>query len=130
VQWVANIGEPLCQYLAPTGYKDNAETWVNTNGLLKRLNFAMTLAGNHVRGTSVELAPRLGEDCGSNPALALDRALSTFLGGQVSAGTRTTLDSRVTDPQVTHARLDDPVRQVDLGVITGLVLGTPEFQRR
>jgi hypothetical protein len=31
---------------------------------------------------------------------------------------------------VLHAKLDDPVRQIDLGVITGLVLGTPEFQRR
>jgi hypothetical protein len=26
--------------------------------------------------------------------------------------------------------LDDPVKQVDLGVVTGLVLGAPEFQRR
>jgi uncharacterized protein (DUF1800 family) len=130
VQWVANIGEPLYQYQAPTGYKDNAETWVNTNGLLKRLNFAMTLAGNRVRGTSVELTSRLGDDCGSDSKLALDRAVNVFLGGQVSAGTRATLESRTADPQVIHARLDDPVRQVDLGVITGLVLGTPEFQRR
>jgi uncharacterized protein (DUF1800 family) len=130
VQWVANIGEPLYQYLAPTGYKDNAETWVNTNGLLKRLNFAMTLAGNRVRGTAVDLTSRLGGDISSDPKLALDRAVETFLGGQVSTGTRATLDARVMDPQVIHARLDDPVRQVDLGVITGLVLGTPEFQRR
>jgi uncharacterized protein (DUF1800 family) len=130
VQWVANIGEPLYQYQAPTGYKDNAETWVNTNGLLKRLNFAMTLAGNRVRGTSVELSSRLGDDCGSDSKLALDRAVNTFLGGQLSAGTRTTLEASTTDPQVIHAKLDDPVRQVDLGVITGLVLGTPEFQRR
>jgi uncharacterized protein (DUF1800 family) len=130
VQWVANIGEPLYQYLAPTGYKDNAETWVNTNGLLKRLNFAMTLAGNRVRGTAVDLTSRLGGDVTRDPKLALDRAVETFLGGHVSAGTRATLDARAMDPQVIHARLDDPVRQVDLGVITGLVLGTPEFQRR
>jgi uncharacterized protein (DUF1800 family) len=130
VQWVANIGEPLYQYQAPTGYKDNAETWVNTNGLLKRLNFAMTLAGNRVRGTSVDLTSRLGDDCGNDPMLALDRAVETFVGEQMSAGTRTTLESKLNDPQITHARLDDPVHQVDLGVITGLVLGTPEFQRR
>ncbi len=130
VQWVANIGEPLYQYQAPTGYKDNAETWVNTNGLLKRLNFAMTLAGNRVRGTAVDLPSRLGGDLASDPKLALDRAIDTFLGGQVSAGTRATLEARANDPQVIHARLDDPVRQVDLAIITGLVLGTPEFQRR
>jgi hypothetical protein len=31
---------------------------------------------------------------------------------------------------VTNVRLDDPIRQINLGVVTGLVLGTPEFQRR
>jgi hypothetical protein len=31
---------------------------------------------------------------------------------------------------VVQAKLDDPVKQVDLGVVTGLVLGAPEFQRR
>ena len=33
------------------------------------------------------------------------------------------------DVQDAQAKLDD-ARQVDLGVITGLVLGAPEFQRR
>jgi len=31
---------------------------------------------------------------------------------------------------VMQAKLDDPARQADLGIITGLVLGAPEFQRR
>jgi hypothetical protein len=31
---------------------------------------------------------------------------------------------------VVQAKLDDPVKQVDLRVVTGLVLGAPEFQRR
>jgi hypothetical protein len=29
-----------------------------------------------------------------------------------------------------QAKLDDPVKHVDLGVVAGLVLGAPEFQRR
>jgi len=29
-----------------------------------------------------------------------------------------------------QAMLDDPVKNVDAGMITGLVLGSPEFQRR
>jgi hypothetical protein len=29
-----------------------------------------------------------------------------------------------------QAKLDDPAKQADLGVVTGLVLGAPEFQRR
>jgi hypothetical protein len=34
------------------------------------------------------------------------------------------------DPQIMQARLDDPAKAADFGVITGLVLGAPEFQRR
>ena len=34
------------------------------------------------------------------------------------------------DPQVMQAKLDDPVKAVDLAMVTGLVLGAPEFQRR
>jgi hypothetical protein len=41
-----------------------------------------------------------------------------------------TLQKQLQNPQVLQAKLDDPVKQVDLGVLTGLVLGAPEFQRR
>jgi hypothetical protein len=34
------------------------------------------------------------------------------------------------DPQVLQAMFDDPVKNVDAGMIAGLVLGSPEFQRR
>jgi uncharacterized protein (DUF1800 family) len=128
--WVSRIGEPLYQCLPPTGYKDNAATWVNTGALLNRLNFAIQLASNRMRGAEVDLPSRLGSDIGGDPKLALDRATQIFLRGQVSQASLATLEKETSDPQITHARLDDPVKQVDLGVITGLVLGTPEFQRR
>jgi uncharacterized protein (DUF1800 family) len=130
LSWVTRIGEPLYQYIAPTGYKDDAATWVNTGALLNRLNFAMTLAGNRLRGSSVDLPSRLGDGIGTDLKAAMDRAVDTFLDGQISDASRATLEKGTSDPQVLHARLDDPVRQIDLGVITGLVLGTPEFQRR
>jgi hypothetical protein len=34
------------------------------------------------------------------------------------------------DPQVTGRRLDDAPRPANAGVIAGLILGSPEFQRR
>jgi hypothetical protein len=40
------------------------------------------------------------------------------------------LQKQLSDPQVVQARLDDPVKQVDLAMVAGLVLGAPEFQRR
>ena len=51
VNWITRIGEPLYQCMPPTGYSDKAETWVNTGALLNRLNFALALASNRVRGS-------------------------------------------------------------------------------
>jgi uncharacterized protein (DUF1800 family) len=130
VQWVGRIGEPLYQCQPPTGYSDKAETWVNTGALLNRLNFSLALAGNKVRGSRSDVQALLGTDSSSDPKAALDRAVQIFLGGQAAPTTVDTLQKQLENPQVVQAKLDDPVKQVDLGVVTGLVLGAPEFQRR
>jgi uncharacterized protein (DUF1800 family) len=130
VGWVGRIGEPLYQCQPPTGYSDKAETWVNTGSLLNRLNFSLALAGNKVRGSRSDVNALLGTDSSNDPKSALDRAVQVFLGGQVAPNTVDTLQKQLENPQVVQAKLDDPVKQVDLGVVTGLVLGAPEFQRR
>jgi len=130
VQWVGRMGEPLYQCEPPTGYADTADVWVNAGALLNRLNFALTLATNHMPGVNTDLAGLFGQDADSDPSLVLSRALGDFLGGQVSAQTRDTLEKHLSDPQILQARLDDPVKHVNEGLIAGLVLGAPEFQRR
>jgi uncharacterized protein (DUF1800 family) len=130
VQWVGRIGEPLYQCQPPTGYSDKAETWVNTGALLSRLNFSLALAGNKVRGSRSDVSAVLGSERGDDAKAALDRAVQVFLGGQAAPTTVETLEKQLENPQVLQAKLDDPVKQVDLGVVTGLVLGAPEFQRR
>jgi uncharacterized protein (DUF1800 family) len=130
VQWVNRIGEPLYQCQPPTGYSDKADAWVNAGALLNRLNFSLALAGNKVRGSRSDVTALLGGDSGGDAKAALDRAVQIFLGGQAAAGTVETLQKQLENPQVLQAKLDDPVKQVDLGVVTGLVLGAPEFQRR
>jgi hypothetical protein len=72
----------------------------------------------------------VGVDVGTNAQLAMDRVETVFLAGQISDSTRATLDKESSDPQILGAKLDDPVRQVNLGLISGLVLGSPEFQKR
>jgi uncharacterized protein (DUF1800 family) len=130
VQWVGRIGEPLYQCQPPTGYSDKAETWVNTGALLNRLNFSLALAGSRMRGARTDVASLLGADSSADPKAALDRALQVFLGGQAAPATVATLEKQLDNPQVLRARLDDPRGEADLGVIAGLVLGAPEFQRR
>jgi hypothetical protein len=56
--------------------------------------------------------------------------VQVFLGGQTGPTTVETLEKELDSPQVVEARLDDPLKQVNLGVVAGLVLGAPEFQRR
>ena len=129
-QWVGRMGEPLFLCQPPTGYSDKSETWVNTGALLNRLNFALTFAGDKMAGTSVDLKTLLGQPSSADPAIALDQSIQIFLAGDIADSTRKTLESRLNDPQILQARLDDPVKQVNEGLIAGLVLGAPEFQRR
>jgi uncharacterized protein (DUF1800 family) len=130
VQWTSRIGEPLYQCQPPTGYSDKADAWVNTGALLNRLNYSLALAGNKVRGSRSDAASLLGIDSSSDAKAALDRAVQLFLGGQTGPMTVETLGKQLDSPQILQAKLDDPVKHVDLGVVAGLVLGAPEFQRR
>jgi uncharacterized protein (DUF1800 family) len=130
VQWAGRIGEPLYQCQPPTGYSDKADAWVNTGALLNRLNYSLALAGNKVRGSRSDAGSLLGTDSLTDAKAALDRAVQLFLGGQTGPMTVETLEKQLDSPQILQAKLDDPVKHVDLGVVAGLVLGAPEFQRR
>ena len=50
MEMVSRLGEPLYEAQPPTGYPDRAESWVNTGALLGRMNFALGLAHNRLRG--------------------------------------------------------------------------------
>jgi uncharacterized protein (DUF1800 family) len=130
VGWVGRIGEPIYQCQPPTGYADKADAWVNTGALLNRLNFSLALAGNKMRGSRTDVTALIGAESSGDAKAALERAVQVFLGGQAGPTTVDTLEKQLDSPQVVQAKLDDPVKQVDLGVVAGLVLGAPEFQRR
>ena len=49
------MGEPLYRAPAPTGYPEHATPWVNAGALVVRLNFALALASDRVRGTDVDV---------------------------------------------------------------------------
>ncbi|HZQ92148.1 MAG TPA: DUF1800 domain-containing protein [Terriglobales bacterium] len=135
------MGMPLYQMQPPTGYSMKAEAWVNSSALLARMNFALALGSGRMPGlrfdpeallnspppTSASAAmPASGDDAQATLAM-LESAL---LAGDVSAQTHDTIVKQLNDPQVTGRRLDDPRRAPNAGVIAGLILGSPEFQRR
>ena len=40
----------------PTGYKWDAETWLNSAALVNRMNFALLLSANKMGGTAVDVS--------------------------------------------------------------------------
>jgi uncharacterized protein (DUF1800 family) len=93
-QWIARMGEPLYGYQTPNGYSDTAETWVNTGGLLERMNFGLALASNRIPGTRVTLSrfiPNSEQGQVPSKAQVMDRFLTLLIAGDISAKTKETL---------------------------------------
>ena len=113
-QWIARMGEPLYGYQTPNGYSDLAESWVNTGGLLERMNFGLALASNRIPGTRVNLDRLLAntdQRQSLNKTQTMDRFLSLIVAGEISPRTRETLLKQL-DEQIVIAPLPKPVAQM------------------
>ncbi len=131
VQALNRMGMPLYGAQPPTGYSMKAEAWVNSNALLSRMNFALALGAGRMPGVRFDPQTVLR---GAPPPGQSDAALALFedalLSGDLSRQTHDTIKKQLDDPKVSGRLLDDPQRAPHLGVIAGLILGSPEFQRR
>jgi len=118
-QVVARLGQPLYRHVAPDGYPEREEAWVNSGALLDRMNVAIALAAGRLPGVTVALdavAPATAD------AEQLIAALNDgILGGTMSGNTRRVIREQLADAP-------DPVAARALAV--GLTLGGPEFQRQ
>ena len=123
-----NMGMPLYDMQPPTGYPMKADAWVNSSALLGRMNFALTLTSGKLKGVRAD-ADRMG-NLPSDPQAALATLENTLLEGDVSQQTHDTIARQLQDPQISGRKLDDPVRPSNVSMIEGLLLGSPEFQRR
>ena len=50
---VAQLGQPLYRKQEPTGYANSSREWLNSGGLVGRMNFALQLADNKIPGVRV-----------------------------------------------------------------------------
>jgi len=114
----------------PTGYSMKAASWVNSSALLGRMNFALTLAAGKLRGTQVNWQNVLGGEPVTDAHQALAELEDDLLAGDISQQTHDTIAARLNDPHVSRRRLDDPARTPNIELLSGLILGSPEFQRR
>jgi uncharacterized protein (DUF1800 family) len=123
------LGMPLYGMQPPTGYSMKAETWVNSSALLGRMNFALALTAGKLKGIGLD-SDHLAGGSPSDPQGALAALETSLLAGDISRQTHDTIVAQMNDPKITQRELDDPVRPPNLSVIAGLLLGSPEFQRR
>lgn len=112
---IGQLGEPLYRKLEPTGYSNVNSEWVNSAALLGRMNFALNLAQNKVPGVRVDVA-KIG------PGNASDIAQRLLL-RDVSPQTRATVENALKEKQA-QSQAPAPA------LIAGLVLGSPDFQRK
>ncbi len=128
-----NMGMMPYGMMPPTGYSMKASTWVNSSALLGRMNFAMGLAAGKIRGVKIDSgnqAEGSATDGEADAQQALGRLEDSLLSGDISKQTHDTIRKQLEDPKITQRRLDDPKRPANVAAITGLILGSPEFQRR
>ena len=124
------MGMPLYGMQPPTGYSMKADTWVNSSALLGRMNFSLALATGKLKGVQVDpfhLLP--AKDAAADPPEVLNDLESTLLAGDISKQTHDTIAARLQDPTIAQRKLDSS-RAPNTAMIEGLLLGSPEFQRR
>jgi len=109
------LGEPLYRKLEPTGYSNVNADWVSTAALLDRMNFALALARNNVAGVRIDPA-RFGPQSPDEIARAL-------LARDATDQTRAAIDKAL-------AGMQQNKKPADGQLIAGLVIGSPDFQRR
>ncbi len=118
-QVVARLGEPLYLHVAPDGYPEREDAWVNSGALLDRMNAAVALAAGRLPGavaTLDSIAP------GTTDVQQLITAVDDrILGGTMSQNTKRVIGEQLSD-------VKDPVQARALAV--GLAIGGPEFQRQ
>jgi hypothetical protein len=144
---------PLYGCVPPVGYKWDEADWVSTGALVDRMNFALSLAANRLPGITVGWAPEMDMSTLDDDAPAMQvvptpeteeaRLEQVLLPGGVSDATRTAAlkefeeqngqSSLMATPVVAARRANrapaDAYEREDQ-LLAGLLLGSPEFQRR
>jgi uncharacterized protein (DUF1800 family) len=140
---LSNMGMPLYGAQPPTGYSMKAEAWVSSSALLNRMNFALALTGGKVKGVKVNAAQLAGDTSrnASDSAVALSILENTLLEGDISKQTHDSIAAQIDLGAVNTAQARQgnwaggrQAVQVpplsDVSTLAGLLLGSPEFQRR
>ena len=111
-----------------------SETWVSSAALLNRMNFALALTAGRIRGLKIA-ADQFAGSPPLDPAMQLSALEAKLLAADVSKQTHDSIVAQLGAPAATAAsdqqgKKGQPPRPPDANMIAGLLLGSPEFQRR
>ncbi|MFZ0952406.1 MAG: DUF1800 domain-containing protein [Candidatus Sulfotelmatobacter sp.] len=136
------MGMPLYGAQPPTGYSMKAETWVSSAALLNRMNFALALTSGKIRGVKVDAAQFAASGSPQPDAAATLATLeSSLVVGGVSRQTHDSIVAQIEAAGNTGVQVKadnatgvrkpwDAARSPEVSTMAGLLLGSPEFQRR
>ena len=135
------MGMPLYACVPPTGYSAKAQEWVSTGALVTRMNFALSLATNHFPGIKADWLPAQLENSGPNQSEQFLEA--RLIPSGVSEQTRTAVMNQGAPQNASGSPANVPIAAKALNPaaqqaaiekqnaqLAGLLLGSPEFQRR
>lgn len=145
VNALRDMGMPLYGAIPPTGYNWQSSAWVSTGALVNRMNFALKFAANKLPGISVAWPDQAASGPIVTPESEEQRLEAVLVAGGVSDSTRAAIldqfqqqsgqsaapaksipaAAKPSNPAQAATALD---RQDQL--LAGLLLGSPEFQRR
>jgi uncharacterized protein (DUF1800 family) len=144
-----NMGMPLYGAQPPTGYSMKADTWVSTSALLNRMNFALALTSGKIKGVKTDAAQLTGSSADPPDAnLTLATLETSLIAGGVSQQTHNSITVQIEAAKIEAAKNaaakknngqpkqdnkskpGDSQRSPDANTMSGLLLGSPEFQRR
>lgn len=135
------MGMPLYGAIPPTGYKWDAADWVSTASLVNRMNFALALAANRLPGITTKWTPTSPAGIASTPESEESRLEHLLLPGRTSQTTRSAVLQQ-SEAQNNTQNHTQPMQVAEEGpsrnrtqpqndqILAGLLLGSPEFQRR
>jgi signal recognition particle GTPase len=108
-----------------------ADTWVSSAALLNRMNFALALTSGKVRGVKLDAVQLAAGPTPLPDATATLSAMEArLLESDVSKQTHDSIVAQIAPSKSEDEKKPAQPKPPDVNTIAGLLLGSPEFQRR
>lgn len=155
--WINKMGQKMYYYQAPTGFPDRGQYWINTGALLNRMNFGLALAAQRIPGVKINLSALNNHHEPESAEAALLTYSKMIMPERNLTETVKRLKPMLNDPslstKVANAADKNVVQQEQtmmgeqsvplktaannaannnamLAQVVGVIIGSPEFQRK